>query len=121
AREPLDQPLERHYFVSRLLRFPLLISDRLEWMFEARRARARERVGVRTRNEAVGHHQLQDIVETKRAIDGRYARRRRSRTLGRNGSGDGRGHRPYFTPTRPGTPESKGAAVRPLAHRQQRV
>ena len=68
AGEPFDEPVERERRMRRCRRLPLLGRDVLERVFAPRAAGACELVRVGRRHEAIGDHQLEDVLEAKAAV-----------------------------------------------------
>ena len=89
AGQPLDQPLERQRHVGGARRAPMLRGDQLKRVLVLPGLRARDRVGVGARDEPVGDHQLQDVVEAQAPVAARggIARGGRARAGQRRGHG----------------------------------
>ena len=60
--------LERQQLLRRLGRLPVLRGDQLERVLVLPRARARELLRIGRRHQAVGHHELQDVVEAQAPV-----------------------------------------------------
>ena len=74
AGQPLDQPVERQRLVRRLRRLPFLVGDRLQRMLEAHACASARASRHRRRDETVGDHQLQDVVEPQAPVGRRRER-----------------------------------------------
>jgi hypothetical protein len=72
--QPLDEVVEAQCPARRPLRANPLLGDELERMVEALRARTPDLGGIGLRDQAVGDHELQDVVEAQAAIGRRGAR-----------------------------------------------